>query len=111
LLQYWGRDAEESERLPVEAIVKQQCADTAGLVGLGDRGILAPGRRADINLVDLDALSVCPPEMVQDLPAGGKRLVQRARGYVTTYVSGTAVMREGEPTGALPGRLVRGSRV
>jgi N-acyl-D-aspartate/D-glutamate deacylase len=110
LLQYWGRDAEERERLPVEAIVKQQCADTAALVGLGDRGILAPGRRADINLVDLDALSVCPPEMVQDLPAGGKRLVQRARGYVTTFVSGTAVMREGEPTGALPGRLVRGGR-
>jgi N-acyl-D-aspartate/D-glutamate deacylase len=106
-LEYWGRDASPDDRLPVEWIVRQQCADTAALVGLTDRGVLRAGWRADINLVDLDSLSVRPPEMIHDLPAGGKRLVQRASGYVTTFVAGEAVMRDGEPTGSLPGRLVR----
>jgi hypothetical protein len=110
LLQFWGTEAPERDRLPVEWLVKRQCADTAALVGLSDRGVLAPGRRADVNLVDLDALSVGPPEMVYDLPAGGKRLVQRADGYRATLVAGDVVMRDGEPTGALPGKLVRGAR-
>jgi N-acyl-D-aspartate/D-glutamate deacylase len=110
LLEYWGRDAPTDDRLPIEWIVRRQCADTAALVGLHDRGVLAPGRRADVNLVDLDALGVGPVEMVHDLPADGRRLVQRATGYRATLVAGQVVMRDGEPTGALPGRLVRGAR-
>jgi len=90
--------------------VQRQCAATAALVGLHDRGVLAPGRRADINLVDLDAIGVGAVEMVHDLPAGGRRLVQRATGYRATLVAGQVVMRDGEPTGALPGRLVRGAQ-
>ncbi|HEX4531854.1 MAG TPA: amidohydrolase family protein [Acidimicrobiia bacterium] len=110
LLEYWGRDAPSGDRLPVEWIVQRQCAATAALVGLHDRGVLAPGRRADINLVDLDAIGVGAVEMVHDLPAGGRRLVQRATGYRATLVAGQVVMRDGEPTGALPGRLVRGAQ-
>jgi len=110
LLEYWGRDAPSGDRLPVEWIVQRQCAATAALVGLHDRGVLAPGRRADINLVDLDAIGVGAVEMVHDLPAGGRRLVQRATGYRATLVAGHVVMRDGEPTGALPGRLVRGAQ-
>ena len=108
MLTYWGRDAPESQRFPIEWVVQQQCAATAGLVGLQDRGVLAPGYRADINLIDLDRLGVGQPEMLSDLPAGGRRLVQRAVGYVATYVAGTLVRSGGELTGALPGRLVRG---
>ena len=72
--------------------------------------MLAPGKRADVNLVDVDVLGVGPVEMIQDLPAGGRRLVQRATGYRATLVAGEVVMRDGEPTGALPGRLVRGAQ-
>jgi N-acyl-D-aspartate/D-glutamate deacylase len=96
--------------LPIEWIVKRQCADTAALVGLHDRGILAPGYRADVNVIDLASLGIGPPEMAYDLPAGGKRLVQRARGYAATVVAGTATFRDGEATGALPGSLVRGGQ-
>jgi N-acyl-D-aspartate/D-glutamate deacylase len=71
---------------------------------------LAPGRKADLNVLDFDALALTPPEIVYDLPAGGRRLVQRASGYAATVVSGTVVMRDGDPTGELPGRLVRGAR-
>ena len=109
LLEFWGLKAPEGERLPVEWVVQRQCADTAALVGLHDRGVLAPGKRADVNLVDADALGVGPVEMIQDLPAGGRRLVQRATGYRATLVAGEVIMRDGEPTGALPGRLVRGA--
>jgi N-acyl-D-aspartate/D-glutamate deacylase len=110
LLEYWGREAPEAQRLPVEWIVKRQCADTAALVGLNDRGVLAPGKRADINVIDLEGLSVEPPEMLFDLPAGGKRLVQRPRGYAVTVVAGQIIARDDQLTGALPGRLVRGAR-
>jgi N-acyl-D-aspartate/D-glutamate deacylase len=88
--------------------VKRQTADTAALVGLLDRGTLAPGKKADLNLIDPDALALTHPEIVYDLPAGGKRLVQRARGYRVTLVAGEVVLENGEPTGALPGKLVRG---
>jgi N-acyl-D-aspartate/D-glutamate deacylase len=84
--------------------------DTAELYGLGDRGLLAPGRKADANVIDFDALGLEPPRLVQDLPAGGRRLVQRARGYDATLVAGVVTMRDGEPTGELPGRLLRGAR-
>jgi hypothetical protein len=110
LLQYWTRDVAPEDRLPIEWAVKQQCADTAALVGLDDRGMLVPGRRADLNLIDFDELAIGAPEMLHDLPAGGKRLVQRAAGYRATVVAGEVVMRDGEATGARPGRLVRGAR-
>jgi N-acyl-D-aspartate/D-glutamate deacylase len=110
LLAHWTREAPEPWRLPVEWVVERQCRATARLVGLHDRGVLAPGYRADVNLVDLDALAIGPPEIHADLPAGGKRLVQRAAGYVATLVAGTVVHRDGHDTGARPGRLVRGAR-
>jgi N-acyl-D-aspartate/D-glutamate deacylase len=110
MLQYWARDAAPDQRMSAEWIVKQQCADTASVVGLSDRGILAPGYRADVNLIDFGELAITKPEMLHDLPADGKRLVQRASGYRVTIVAGEVVMRDGESTGALPGRLVRGAR-
>jgi N-acyl-D-aspartate/D-glutamate deacylase len=110
MLQFWARDVTAADRLPIEWAVEQQCADTAELVGLGDRGTLEPGKRADLNLIDFDALAIGAPEMLHDLPAGGKRLVQRASGYRATLVAGEVVMRDGEPTDARPGRLVRGAR-
>ncbi|HEX7094800.1 MAG TPA: amidohydrolase family protein [Acidimicrobiales bacterium] len=110
LLSFWGIDAPEPDRLPIEWIVKRQCADTAALVGLHDRGVLAPGYRADVNVIDLGALAIGKPEMVHDLPAGGKRLVQRASGYVATVVGGQVTFRDGTHTGAMPGKLVRGAQ-
>jgi N-acyl-D-aspartate/D-glutamate deacylase len=110
LLLHWGRARTRGARLSVETLVKRQTADTAALVGLSDRGALVPGRKADLNLIDPDALALAHPEIVYDLPAGGKRLVQRARGYRATLVSGEVVLENGEPTGALPGKLVRGAQ-
>jgi N-acyl-D-aspartate/D-glutamate deacylase len=106
LLSYWGRDRAD-ERLEVPFIVQRQCRDTARTVGLTDRGVLAPGFKADLNVVDFERLQARRPEMRYDLPAGGKRLLQRADGYVHTVVSGIETYRAGEATGALPGRLVR----
>ena len=110
MLQFWGRDVADDQRFALEWIVKQQAHDTAQAVGLEDRGTLQVGKRADINLIDLDELAVGVPEMLRDLPADGKRLVQRASGYRTTIVAGTIVMNDGVPTGELPGRLVRGAQ-
>ena len=110
LATYWGRDANRENRVPIEWVIRRQCAETAALVGLYDRGVLAPGYRADINLIDHDNLAISIPEMLYDLPANGKRLVQRAAGYVATMVAGEITYRDGMPTGALPGRLVRGSQ-
>ena len=110
LLQYWTREAPEDQRLGVEWVVQQQAAATAATVGLRDRGVLAPGYRADLNLIDLDRVGITTTEMLHDLPAGGKRLVQRADGYRSTIVAGEVIRQDGEDTGALPGRLVRGAR-
>jgi len=110
MLTHWTRDRTRGERLPLPWVIKAQSADTARAVGLRDRGLLAPGYKADLNLIDYDALALRAPEVVHDLPAGGKRLLQRAKGYVATVVSGQVVYRHGEPTGALPGKLVRGER-
>jgi N-acyl-D-aspartate/D-glutamate deacylase len=110
LLSHWGRGRTRGEKLPIEWLVKSQTHDTAALVGLRDRGRLAPGMKADLNLIEWDALGVRRPEIVFDLPAGGRRLVQRATGYRATVVSGEVTFEDGEPTGALPGRLVRGAR-
>jgi N-acyl-D-aspartate/D-glutamate deacylase len=108
LLSHWGRSRTRGERIPIETLVKAQTADTAALVGLSDRGRIAPGMKADLNLIDFAALGMRPPEIVHDLPAGGKRLIQRASGYVATVCSGAVTFRNGESTGALPGQLVRG---
>jgi N-acyl-D-aspartate/D-glutamate deacylase len=108
LVSHWGRDVDDP--LPLEWLVSQQTRETARLVGLEDRGVLAPGYRADLNLIDEDQLGILAPEMVQDLPAGGTRYVQRATGYRTTVVAGEVTFRDGEPTGALPGGLVRGAQ-
>ncbi len=87
--------------------MRRQTSDTARAVGLTDRGVLAPGMKADINVIDFDALALERPTMVSDLPAGGRRLLQGARGYAATIVGGQVTYRDGEATGALPGRLVR----
>jgi N-acyl-D-aspartate/D-glutamate deacylase len=108
ILAHWTRDRSRGPRLTVPAAVKSLTADTASVVGLHDRGRIAPGFRADINVIDYDALLLRAPQVVHDLPAGGRRVVQRADGYVATFVNGVATRRNGEITGALPGRLVRG---
>jgi N-acyl-D-aspartate/D-glutamate deacylase len=108
LLSHWGRNRTRGERLPIEYLVRSQTAQTAELVGLHDRGRIEPGLRADLNVIDLDALGTRPPEIVYDLPAGGKRLIQRATGYRTTVVAGEVTFENGESTGALPGKLLRG---
>jgi len=90
------------------AVVKWLSHDTARAVGLADRGLIRPGYRADVNVFDLDQLYLHAPEVAHDLPSGGRRLVQRAEGYTATIVNGAVVYRDGTPTGALPGRLVRG---
>lgn len=110
LLTHWTRDRTRGPKLSVPFVVKQQCADTAALVGLHDRGRVAVGLRADLNVIDHANLTLLAPEIVHDLPAGGRRLMQRARGYVATLVAGTITYRDGEPTGALPGRLIRGAQ-
>jgi N-acyl-D-aspartate/D-glutamate deacylase len=96
--------------MEVGRVVEQLTSATAAAVGLHDRGILAPGMRADVNVIDFDILACEVPVMAYDLPAGGKRLLQGARGYRATVVAGEITYRDGEPTGALPGRLVRGGR-
>lgn len=110
MLTHWTRDRTRGERFPVEWIVRRQCRDTAEAVGLYDRGLIAPGYRADLNVIDYDNLTLHAPEVAHDLPAGGRRLVQRASGYTATIVAGQIISRNGEPTGARPGRLVRGAR-
>jgi N-acyl-D-aspartate/D-glutamate deacylase len=107
LLSHWGRDRAHS-RFDLGWLVKRQTADTARTVGLYDRGLVAPGYRADLNVIDMDRLRVRAPVMANDLPAGGQRLLQRADGYDATIVAGVATYRQGEATGALPGQLVRG---
>jgi N-acyl-D-aspartate/D-glutamate deacylase len=109
MLTHWGRDR-ASGRFPVEFLVQRHCRDTARTVGLLDRGVLAPGYRADLNVVDLEALRLHRPSFTYDLPAGGRRLLQRADGYRHTFVAGHETYRDGEPTEALPGRLVRGAQ-
>ena len=107
LLAHWGRDR-SAGRIDLPFLVQRQCRDTARTVGLFDRGLLAPGYRADLNVIDFDRLRARRPEVHGDLPAGGRRLLQRADGYLHTMVAGEEIMNDGEPTGALPGRLVRG---
>ncbi|ALC18721.1 amidohydrolase family protein [Streptomyces pristinaespiralis] len=109
LLQHWVRDR-DGERLPLEFVISRQARQTAEAVGLHDRGVLAPGYKADINVIDLVNLRLGPPEVRYDLPTGKPRLLQRTHGYLHTVVSGVETYRNGEATGELPGRLVRGAK-
>jgi N-acyl-D-aspartate/D-glutamate deacylase len=110
LLTHWARDRKRGAKLPIETVISRQARETAAAVGLNDRGVIAPGYKADINVIDFDRLTLRAPEVAYDLPTGGRRLMQRAEGYVATIVSGAVVRREGVDTGARPGRLVRGAQ-
>jgi N-acyl-D-aspartate/D-glutamate deacylase len=109
MLTHWTRDR-KGDRFSLPWAVKRITRDSAQAIGLQDRGVVANGYKADLNVIDYDRLRVRAPEVVYDLPAGGRRLIQRADGYDVTIVSGTPVSRNGEATGALPGRLVRGAQ-
>jgi N-acyl-D-amino-acid deacylase len=107
MLTHWARDRQRGPGLPLEFVVKRLTSETADFFGFADRGRLIPGQRADLNVIDFERLRLHPPEVAHDLPAGGKRLVQRAEGYAATFVAGVPTFENGEHTGALPGRLVR----
>jgi len=108
LLTHWVRDRTRGERIPLEHAVRLQTGNTAAVYGLHDRGTLEVGKKGDVNIIDLDALRLHAPEMIFDLPAGGRRLVQRVDGYRATIVAGEVTFEQGEATGAMPGKLVRG---
>ena len=108
MLSHWARDRHRGEKLPIEQVVHLQTRRTAQLYGFGDRGVLAPGYLADVNVIDHQNLSLEAPELVYDLPAAGQRMIQRAHGYIATVKSGTVVRDHDAATGALPGRLLRG---
>ena len=108
MLTHWARDRRRGERLPIEFAVKRQTSDTANFYGLRDRGTLAPGMKADVNVIDFDNLKLHPPKMIFDLPAGGKRLVQEVEGYRYTVQTGEVTFENGQATGAMPGSLIRG---
>jgi N-acyl-D-aspartate/D-glutamate deacylase len=91
-------------------VIKRLTSDNARAIGLDDRGLIRRGAKADINIIDYDRLRIRPPQVAYDLPSGGRRLMQRTDGFVATLVNGEVVMRDGQATGALPGRLVRGAR-
>ncbi len=110
MLTHWTRDRTRGPKLSLPWAVKRITSDSARAIGLHDRGVLAPGYKADINVIDYDNLRLTAPQVVYDLPGGGRRLIQRASGYDATIVSGVPVYRDGQATGALPGRLVRGAR-
>jgi N-acyl-D-aspartate/D-glutamate deacylase len=110
MLAHWGRDRHRGPRLPLEMLVKRQTSETAEFFGLTDRGRLAPGLRADVNLIDFERLRLHRPELVHDMPADGRRFIQRVDGYEATLVAGTPIFERGEHTGALPGKLVRAGR-
>jgi N-acyl-D-aspartate/D-glutamate deacylase len=108
LLTHWGRDRKSGTMFSVPSLIARQSRSTAEAVGLLDRGLLAPGYKADVNVIDFEHLGVTAPAMHHDLPAGGKRLMQGAQGYLHTIVSGTETYADGVATGELPGRFVRG---
>ena len=110
MLTHWSRDRRRGPTLPVERMIKRQTSETADFFGLADRGRLAPGLRADVNLIDYARLQVQKPELVHDMPAGGRRFVQKVDGYEATIVAGAPIFERGAHTGALPGRLIRAGR-
>jgi N-acyl-D-aspartate/D-glutamate deacylase len=110
MLTHWARDRVRGPRLSLEHVVYRQTRNTAELHGLNDRGLIAPGMKADINVIDFDSLGFDMPRMAYDLPASGRRLVQTAHGYAATFVSGTQIVADDAFTGELPGALIRGPR-
>jgi N-acyl-D-amino-acid deacylase len=109
LLSYWARDRTH-DRIPLETAVHKLTGATAALFGLGDRGVLAPGLKGDVNLIDFDSLQLHRPQLVADLPGGASRLIQRSDGYEATINAGEVTIERGEETGARPGVLLRGTR-
>ena len=109
-LSHWVKGRKRGPKLSLERAVKMQTHDTAALYGLSDRGTLEVGKRADVNVIDLERLSLRPPKLIHDLPANGSRLLQEAVGYVATIVDGVVVRKDDRDTGARPGRLIRGGR-
>jgi N-acyl-D-aspartate/D-glutamate deacylase len=110
MLTHWTRDRTRGPKLALADVIRMQTRDTARTVGLHDRGVIAPGYRADLNVIDYEGLTLHAPAVAHDLPAGGRRLVQKASGYLATVVGGKVTYRDGEATGTLPGRLVRGAQ-
>ncbi len=107
MLTHWARDRKRGATMPLEEAVRMQTAATAALFGINDRGVLAQGKKADLNVIDFEALTLRAPEMVHDLPGNARRLVQRADGYLATLVSGEPIFENGNATGALPGSVIR----
>ena len=110
MLTHWARDRTRGPKLPLEYVVHRQTSQTAALYGIADRGVVAPGMRADLNLINFDHLGFDVPRMAYDLPAGGRRLVQRGRGYVGTWLAGVQTVDHDEFTGATPGVVLRSGR-
>jgi N-acyl-D-amino-acid deacylase len=111
MLTHWVRDRERGPRLALEQVIRFQTSETAELYGFTDRGVLAPGMKADINVIDFDGLHLYAPEIVYDFPAGARRLIQKVDGYKYTVVSGEIIYENGAPTGALPGKVIRGGQI
>jgi N-acyl-D-aspartate/D-glutamate deacylase len=110
LLTHWTRDRKRGEKLSIPFVVAAQSRKTALSFGLTDRGLIAPGYKADVNVIDYDRLHLHPPKVHYDLPVGGRRLLQDVDGYDATIVSGVVTRRHGEPTGQRPGKLIRGAQ-
>jgi len=110
MLTHWTRDRKRGEKLSLPMVIRAQTRNTAFAVGLRDRGMIAPGYKADLNVIDYGRLQLRAPEVVYDLPSGGRRLIQRSEGYCATIVSGVTTVRDDKPTGNLPGQLVRGAQ-
>jgi N-acyl-D-aspartate/D-glutamate deacylase len=110
MLQHWVRDRTRGQRWSIEAAVRKISGDPAALYGLNDRGVIAEGKRADFNIIDMNKLQLRAPRVVRDLPSGSPRLLQHADGYVATLVGGVVTFKNGVDTGARPGSLVRGGK-
>jgi N-acyl-D-aspartate/D-glutamate deacylase len=110
MLTHWARDRSRGDRMALEHVVRRQTSETAALFGMVDRGVVAPGMKADLNVIDFDRLGFSRASMAYDLPTGARRLVQRAQGYAMTVCNGVPIVEDDEFTGALPGRLVRSAR-
>jgi N-acyl-D-amino-acid deacylase len=108
MLTHWARDRSRGPKIPMEQVIRSQTHDTAQFYGLSDRGVLRAGMKADLNVIDFDSLRLSAPEMMYDLPASGRRLVQNVSGYALSVVSGQVTLENDQPTGALPGKLIRG---
>lgn len=107
MMSYATRDRTRGDKLPLEFVVHKLTQDSASAYGLTDRGVIAPGYQADFNLIDHQKLALHAPEMVYDLPGSGKRLIQKAQGYVATISHGAITFQDGESTGTMPGKLLR----